>query len=123
MRQQIQTTLMVASEAESKNDLLYKKLMIRAFAVYAAPYGFMALFLLDQWVLGSHTEMFFVVLYMVSMLPCAILGLSYTTRAEDQKQFHSLPREIAWGAGIFLGVIGCLVGAGTFLGFLGLMAA
>jgi hypothetical protein len=114
---------MIAGEAESKNDPLYEKLISRAFAVYAAPYVSMPLFLLDQWVLGGRTEMFFFFIYMVSMLPCAILGLSYTTRAEDQKQFQSLPREIAWGAGIFLGVIGCLVGAGTFTGFLGLMAA
>ncbi len=114
---------MVAGATESRNDCLYKRLMIRAFAVYAAPYVSIALFLLDHWALGGRTEMVFFVLFMVSLLPCSLLGLRYTTRAEDQKQFHSILREIAWGAGIFLGVIGCLAGAGTFFGLLGILAS
>ncbi len=100
----------MADTIEEKDDRLYKQLITTAFSVYGIPYLCLAIFLVDLTLLGHKTDMVFLAMFLVSLLPCSAIGLRFTTRAEDQKQTNNVKREIAWGAGILIGVLGCLIG-------------
>jgi hypothetical protein len=66
--------------------------------------------------------MVFWALFLLLELPCSVIGLRFTTRSEKLKQVNNVKREIAWGAGIFIGVSGSLAGVFT-LGLLFVVTA
>jgi hypothetical protein len=102
----------VSEGTEALNDRLYKQLLGRAFVFYAFPYLLLLLFLLDIWLWGNQTEMFFWALFLLLELPCSVMGLRLLTRAEKQKQTSNVKREMAQAAGLILGVVGSLIGVG-----------
>lgn len=111
----------MADVADAKDDKAYKQLIAKAFMVYALPYLCLIVFLLDM-LLDHTTGMVFWALFLLLELPCSVIGLRFTIRSENLKQFNNVKREIAWEAGIFIGVSGSLAGVFT-LGLLFVVTA